>query len=162
MRIERKGAMRAVRSLSAVRFSNGNSQCVEFFEKLSQLPSGVSGERIAGKLDQRFVSLAVLSGRRGNQVMTNCNATQVFVGDWNRMAKRVQQNRIGGFIANSRQFKENVPQCGGGSLCHSIQRSLELRIEHCNERFDGRSLATVKSRWTYQGLESLNGKRTKA
>src|ERR1700733_16024075 len=89
-----KRAVRAIGSLSAISLAHCNRERVEFVEEQSEILVRVGRKRIAGELDKCSVSLAILSGCRVDEAMSDRNAAEVFICDRNRVAERVEENRI--------------------------------------------------------------------
>ena len=106
MQIRLKRAAGAVRGAAAMGFADGDGEGVELVEEFGVAGDGISGTGFAGKRSEGFVTAAVFARSRLDEAMALGDAAQVLVGHGHRMAKRVEQDGVGGLRAYAGQFEQ--------------------------------------------------------
>ena len=69
-----------------------------------------------------------ISGICRQQFMARDNAPKVFIDNKNRMAQRIEQNRVGGLRADTRKRQKLRAQDCGGLFRHLLQRAAVVLI----------------------------------
>jgi hypothetical protein len=160
--IECKGTVEAIGDATAMGFSDGDSQGMEFVEERGPVVSAISGEGISGELNERLVAFAVLFRGRMNELVTNRDAAEVFIRDGDGVAESVQQDCVSGFGAHSGECEQPVAKKMGVSRGETLEGSGKLRVEHGDEGLQGGSLARVETRWLDELLQLGEGEGAQA
>jgi hypothetical protein len=95
--------------------AHGDRECMKLIEEQRLVLRGVGGEGLTGEIGQGVISLAITAGRRRQKPVALGYAAQVLIGDGNRMAEGVEQDRVGGLRTHAGQEEQASAQSVGGA-----------------------------------------------
>ena len=86
--------------------THGHVQSMEFVEQARMRGWRVGCERLPSEANQRLITPAVVPDRLRDEPVPLGDPAKILVRHWNRVAKAVEQNGVGGLGTNARQRQQ--------------------------------------------------------
>src|ERR1035438_5268667 len=106
MRIGPERATFAICRSAAVRLAHGDRERMKLIEETRMALRRVGGKGLAGESGERFVAFAIAAGHGWQKMMPLADTAQVLVGNWNRVAKGVEQDGVSSLGTNAWQSQQ--------------------------------------------------------
>jgi len=145
MRIGGQRAVLATRLSSAMRLAHGHSEGVELAEKTG--PALLRNRRKSepGEFGHRLIAFAIALRWWRQQLMALDDASQILVSNRDRMAERIEQNRVDGLWPHGWQIEQPAAQGIRGQAGKLCQGTVKLVVQHRYKGLQRRRLAALKA-----------------